>query len=369
MKILYVATLSNTINAFLIRHIHFLIDKGYSVDIACSVEKEVHKDLVEMGCKVHDIPFTRSPLTLGNVKAYKELKKILLNENYDIIHTHTPVASLITRLVSNNVPKTRVFYTAHGFHFHKTAPLKNWVIYYPMEKLLARRTDSIITINKEDYNRALSNLKSKRVTYMPGVGVNETKVNISEVDVQEKKKDIQLKDNSFVLVSVGEVNDNKNQEVIIKAVSKLNNKNIFYLICGTGSKLQELKSLTEELGLQENVLFLGYRQDVNEILQVSDVFVFPSKREGLGMAAIEAMANRLPLLCSNVHGINDYTFNYYNCLKYSPNDIEGFSFGINYLYNNKELCDRMGKRNQSYAKNYSWENVKPYLSNLYTDNK
>lgn len=367
MKVLYVATLSNTINAFLIKHIRYLIEEGISVDIACHVEKKVHPDLIKMGCKVFDIPFSRSPVSSVNVKAYRQLKSVLNDGEYNIIHTHTPVASLITRLVSKSFPKTRVFYTAHGFHFHDTAPLKNWIVYYPLEKILARSTDTIITINQEDYQRAMSKFtKAKNISYMPGVGVNESKISFKETIKVDKRKELNIDKTSFVLVSVGEINANKNQEVIIRALSQLKNKNIIYLVCGTGNKLEELQQLTVELELQKNVLFLGYRQDVSDILQASDVFVFPSKREGLGMAAIEAMGSGLPLLCSNVHGINDYTSNYYNCLKFSPDDVEGFSFGINYLHNHKELRERMGKRNQSYAKKYYWENVKPYLIDLYT---
>lgn len=368
MKVLYIATLSNTINAFLTRHILYLKENGFSVDIACKVDKEINSSLIDMGCKVYDVSFNRTPLSKKNIKAYKEVEQILEKGKYDIVHTHTPVASLITRLVSGHFPNVKVFYTAHGFHFHKGAPLKNWLIYYPLEKRLSKRTDTIITINSEDYNRARKKFKSaNNIVYMPGVGVNESKISSEEVDKAQKRLEFHIEKESFVLVSVGEVNENKNHEVIIRALSLLNNNNIVYLICGNGSKLEKLQRLVNDLRLQNNVLFLGYREDIIDILKISDVFVFPSKREGLGMAAIEAMGNGLPLLCSNVHGINDYTFNYYNCLKFAPDNITGFSFGINYLYNHKELVERMGKRNQSYAKKYYWENVKPYLSYLYTD--
>ena len=149
MKILYVSTVSGTINSFLIPHIEMLLKLGHQVDIACNVRREISSSLFEKGCRVYNISFSRSPINKTNLKAYKTLKKLVQNEKYDLVHTHTPVASAITRLVCKNIKGTKVFYTAHGFHFHKGAPLKNWLIYYPLEKWLAKYTDTLITINKE----------------------------------------------------------------------------------------------------------------------------------------------------------------------------------------------------------------------------
>ncbi|NMR89581.1 glycosyltransferase, partial [Vibrio parahaemolyticus] len=144
-------TISNTTNAFLIPHIKMLIDKGHKVDVAFNIEQEVKPEINDMGCKIHQLPLQRSPLKVDNLRAYRMLKDIIISEEYDLVHTHTPVASAIVRLVCKNLNNVRVFYTAHGFHFYEGAPLKNWLLYYPIEKWLSKYTDCLITINEEDY--------------------------------------------------------------------------------------------------------------------------------------------------------------------------------------------------------------------------
>ena len=189
MKILYVTTISNTMG-FFTSHINMLLDKGHTVDMACNLVKPINSQLIERGCKIYQMDFSRTPLNRTNYKAYKDLKKLILEEKYDLVHTHTPVASAITRLVCKNIKGTKVFYTAHGFHFHKGAPIKNWLIYYPLEKWLAKYTDTLITINKEDYERAKSKFKAKRVEYIPGVGLDIDKFNsqYAPVDVVSRPR-------------------------------------------------------------------------------------------------------------------------------------------------------------------------------------
>ena len=234
MKILYVTTISDTVNSFLIPHIKMLVDLGNQVDVAFNINQEVRPEIIDMGCKIHILDFQRSPININNYVAYKKLKKIIRNEKYELVHTHTPVASAIVRLACKNVKDIKVFYTAHGFHFFKGAPLKNWLIYYTVEKWLSRYTDVIITINKEDYKRAKKSFKAKKVEYVPGVGLDITRFQSLSTDKYKKRNEIGIPENSFVILSVGELNKNKNHEIIIKAIYKLQNKNIQYIICGVG---------------------------------------------------------------------------------------------------------------------------------------
>lgn len=151
MKILYVTTISNTVNAFLIPHIKFLIEKGNEVGIAFNKVQEINHELVDMGCNIHQVEFQRTPFHKDNITAFKQIKKIIKDENYELVHVHTPVASFLTRFACRNMKNSKVLYTAHGFHFFNGAPKINWVIYYMLEKIAARWTDVIITMNDEDY--------------------------------------------------------------------------------------------------------------------------------------------------------------------------------------------------------------------------
>ena len=367
MKILYVTTISNTINAFLIPHIELLISQGHQVDIACNIDKDINEDLIKKGCNIFDIEFQRSPFTRENWTALKKIKKLIKTRKYDIVHTHTPVASTCVRLACKNIKNVKIIYTAHGFHFFRGAPLRNWLIYFPIEKYLARYTDVLITINKEDYKIAKKSLNAKNIEYIPGVGIDIQKFNSVILNKPLIRKEIELPEEAFVILSVGELNKNKNHETIIKALEKINNPNIYYIICGHGKLENYLKKLAEKLSVDKNIRFLGYRNDIAQICAISDIFAFPSKREGLGLAAIEAMASGLPLVTSNVHGILDYSINGktgYNC---GSEDVDGFVFSIKELMANNVTRKEMGLSNIEIAKRFDVENIKNKISKLYNE--
>lgn len=365
MKILYVSTLSNTVNAFMIPHIKLLIEQGHHVDVACNIDRDISPSLTDRGCEVFDIEFQRSPISKHNYVAYKKLKRLIQEKKYEIVHTHTPVASMCVRLACKNMKNVRVMYTAHGFHFFKGAPLKNWLFYFPIEYWLSRYTDVLITINKEDYERANRVFKAKSVKYIPGVGLDTKEISQVIVDRLVKRRELDVDENSFIILSVGELNKNKNHETVIKAVAKLNNPNVFFIICGQGALEGYLRNLSKKLGVENQVKLLGYRKDIAGICKAADVFAFPSKREGLGMAALEAMASGLPIITSNIHGIVDYSINGVTGYSYSPMDVYGFAEGFSLLDNNLEERLRIGNANLEYVKRFNLSNVLENLSDIY----
>lgn len=365
MKILYVTTISNTVNAFLIPHIKMLIDEGHQVDVAFNIEQEIKPEIYEMGCKIHQLPLQRSPLKKDNFRAYKILKKIIISEGYDLVHTHTPIASAIVRLVCRSLNNVRVFYTAHGFHFFKGAPIVNWFIYYPVEKWLARYTDTLITINKEDYSRAKRKFKAKRVEYVPGVGIDLKKFNTVKVDRDLKRSQLGLPKEAFVVLSVGELNKNKNHEVIIRAIAKIDNPDIHYIVCGEGPLKGYLIDLSEDLGIKNRVHLLGFRKDIAEICKVSDLFTFPSYREGLSVALMEAMANGLPVVCSDIRGNSDLIEDGKGGYLVEPSDVEGFAKYIKELIEDSRLKSELGGFNLEKIEHYSIENVLCEMEEIY----
>ena len=357
MKILYVTTISNTVNAFLIPHIEMLINEGYDVDVAFNVEHEVKPEIYKMGCKIYSIPFQRSPLSKGNLRAYKNLRKLIVTEGYDLVHTHTPVASAIVRLVCKNLNSVRVFYTAHGFHFYKGAPFLNWLVYYPVEKYLAKYTDVIITINKEDFDRAKRKFKAKKIEYMPGVGIELEKIFDLKVDKKLKRKEIGVPKEAFVILSVGEINKNKNHEKMIRALANTHNPDIHYVICGEGVLKNRLLELAKKLKIQNRVHFLGFRNDVMDIYKTVDLFVFPSYREGLSVALMEAMASGLPCVVSNIRGNSDLIENEKGGFLVDPSDVNEFSNMISKYIENFHLLRTHGNFNKNKIKDFSISNV------------
>ena len=307
-KVLFTATVVKThINVFHLPYLKWFKEQGYEVHVAAKNDF-VNEPCIIPNCdKFYDINFTRFPFSKANIKAYKQLKKIITENNYDIIHCHTPVAGVLARLAARNCKKTTVIYTAHGFHFFKGAPLLNWLIYYPVERFCARFTDKLITINKEDYERAqhFKLRKNGKVYYVSGVGIDIEKIRNTKVDVQQKKKELGIPENVPVLLSVGELIKRKNHETVLKALSRLRSYGFVYLICGRGELLEYLQELVKKLALADKVNFLGFRKDIAEICQTADLFIFPSYQEGLPVALMEAMAAGLPVIASNVRGNRD----------------------------------------------------------------
>ena len=367
MKILYITTIGGTMNFFK-TFIKALVTEGHTVDIACNDSKSKVPDFFyELGCKAHSIQVSRSPLNKGNIKAISQIKKLVKDNKYDIVHCHTPIAAMCTRLACRKVRKsgTKVFYTAHGFHFYKGAPKLNWMIYYPIEKFCSHFTDKLLTINSEDYELAKTKFKAKEISYVPGVGVDLSKFENVSVDKAAKKREIGVPVDAKLLLSVGELNENKNHQIIIKALAKLNDTNIHYAIAGIGDKKEHLLELAKELGVEKQVHLLGFRKDIPELNYASDVFCFPSYREGLGLSSIEAMSCGLPIVTSNVHGINDYSQDGVTGYKCAPTDIDGFAKAIRDLIDNSELSAKMGEYNKKYAKKYEMAVIIQMMMGVY----
>lgn len=319
-KVLFVATVVKThIMEFHVPYLQMFKDEGWETAVAARNDYENPEDCVIPYCdRYYDIPFGRNPLKPSNLRAYRELKKVIEEENYDIIHCHTPVGGMLGRFAARHARRhgTKVIYTAHGFHFFKGAPLLNWLVYYPAERWMAHYTDDLITINKEDYNRAKS-FKAKRVHYIPGVGIDLTRFaplsDVSERErlKEEKRREFMVKPEDYVVLSVGELIRRKNHEVVIRAIAQIKRESeetynrVQYLICGRGVLEQELKQLAKELKVEEHIHFLGYRRDICEICHASDLFVFMSFQEGLPVALMEAMACGLPVVCSAIRGNED----------------------------------------------------------------
>ena len=344
-KILIVASVGSFVNSFLKEHVRLLQEFKYEVHFAANMKYEREGLYDELGLIVHHVEIQRGPFSSRNIIAYKQLKEIILREGFSIVHCHTPIGGVLGRIAAYKTNVKKVIYLAHGFHFYKGCPLQNRLIYENIEKLMARYTDVLITINQEDF-KAASKFKLKergKVFYIPGVGLDINKIQSVKIDIKKKKDELNIKPDQVVVLSVGELNENKNHSVILNALSQVHNIDFVYLICGTGPFLSKLINLSKKLKITHKVKFLGYRKDVYEIYKIADVFCFPSKREGLGMAALEAMACGVPIISSNVQGICDYSINGVTGFQYSPKDVAGFANGIQEIIENKSLRNRMKK--------------------------
>ena len=371
MRILYITTIGSTMDFFtgLIKE---LVDSGHTVDIACNdTFSPVNRFYTDIGCRVHTISCSRSPLKRDNISAIKQIRALVNQTHYDIVHCHTPIAAACARIACRKVRKaaTKVYYTAHGFHFYKGAPLFNWLLYYPIEKLCSYMTDKIITINSEDFTFAKKHFKPACIEYVPGVGVDIPKFADTQTDKVKKRLETGISDDSFVLISVGELNKNKNHETILRALALINNPSVHYLIAGKGELHDYLKELADTLGIGNRVHLLGFRDDIAELYKASDVCVFPSIREGLGLAAIEAMACGLPLIVSDNRGSRDFAKNNENALVCPAFDVQAFSEAIKRLSSDNQLYLNMANTNIVLAQKFSSDIVNKRMVQLYTNQR
>ena len=334
-RILYVTTVSSTVNAFLVPHIRMLIENGYKVDCAFSINKPLDNSLVKLGVNQYEIPFSRNPLGVGNVKAFNELLEIQRRNEYDIIHVHTPIAALYGRLLKLKFPSLRTIYTAHGYHFLKGGSKLGWLLYYPIEKVMAKFTDVIININKEDYEITKKKLRPKKCYLLNGVGLDLRKYKkLSDKEISEKKKELGLSDSDFVILMIAELNKNKNHIQLINAMGILNKDypNIKVLCIGDGDMIDILNKQITAKKLQNNIFMLGYRYDVNKLINISDIGVLLSYREGLPRNIMEFMACGRKIVATDIRGCRDLVCNESVGTLVDVGDYEGTAKAIEKYY-------------------------------------
>lgn len=353
---------------FMVPHIRYLAENGFSVELACSVvgdRLQDVKDAVGDVAKIHTLRLQRSPFSPNNLKGYKDLKNLLKENTYDIIWTNEPVMGVMTRFAARKARKngTKVLYMAHGFHFFKGAPLLNWLMWAPTEIIMSRFNDVLVTINWEDYNWAKKHTYAPIIKHIDGIGVDFSNRE-GVISRKEKRAQLNISDDDILVLSVGELQKRKNHQAIIRAIAKLNNPNIKYAICGQGELEKYLKNLVTSLKLDSQVFFLGYRQDIPEIMSACDIFAHPSIREGLGLASLEAMASGLPLVTSNVQGVPDYVENGVTGYMCSPMDVEAYAENLNKLTTDKALRDTIGTTNITYVQKYRVEVIEPVIKGI-----
>ena len=279
---------------------------GWQVDYASANEEKIHD-----ADQVFTVDFARNPLRFDkHIKAYRQLKKIIADGDYEAIHTHTPVGSIVTRMAARSARKkgVKVIYTCHGFHFYNGAPKSYWTLWYRAEKKMAKDTDLLITINREDYKRASEDFACP-VKMIAGVGIDTKKFTTSHSQKQKKdlREELKLSVDDFVICYVAEFIDRKNHQMLLEALAPImrKNKKLKLVLLGKGVLLDKMKELASDLDIKDQVLFLGYRNDVYNVLQCGNLCVATSKNEGLGLGVLEAVLCGCPILISDNRGHRD----------------------------------------------------------------
>ena len=369
MKMLYTVNLAKRLNHFS----HSSMLAALSLDISFHIasrfsyanEAERRQDEERWDINIHQVDFCRNPLHPGNLKAWRQLEALQSKEQFDIIHSNTPVGGLLGRLLARKHRIRPVLYTAHGFHFYKGAPLKNWLLFFPVEWLCAHWTDVLITMNTEDYQFAMKHMPAKRVVYTHGVGIDTKKfVPLSPEERAGKRAEMGIEEDDILLLSVGELLPNKNHARVLRALAKIHNPRIKYMIAGQGNQQVILEKMISDLQLKSQVQLLGFRDDVSALCSAADAFVFPSFREGLSVALMEAMACGLPAIASRIRGNVDLIDEGNGGYLIDPRDADDIAQAIKDLAANPD-APAMGQYNRNKVKDFDLETVTEELRQIY----
>ena len=377
-NVMMVASVASMIDLFNEENINILQSLGYKVHVMTNFEngsitsnervQEFRGELDEKGVCATHVPIPRSLFKAKSIiESYKMIKKEVMSKDYEIVHCHSPIGGVVCRMACRKARKKglRVLYTAHGFHFYKGAPLLNWLIYYPVEKFCSYFTDVLITINKEDYNFAKKNLNAKKVCYVPGIGIDTEKFSFNSSARSEKRSELGLSDDDILILSVGELNENKNHQVVIKALAKSGNKNIHYAIAGRGEKHDFLINLANELGVSERVHLLGYRTDIDKLYSAADICCIASIREGLVVAALEGISCGVPLVSSKCRGTVDYAVDGENAFLCNWNSADEFAHAIDRLAEDKALREKLSIESVQTAQRFDKSVVSKIMNDIY----
>ncbi len=369
-KILLIATVQSHICQFHKPLVEVLKKHGYEVHVAARnnlAEKNGLKlDFVD---QIYDLPFARSPKSTDNITAYKQLKKVLDENDYEVIHCNTPMGGIVTRLAARKARKSgaRVFYTAHGFHFYNGAPKKNWLVFYPIEKFFSRLTDTLITITHEDY--ALASKKFHcRVEHIHGVGVDDQRYYpVSEEEQKKLREELGFTEDQRILLCIGELLPNKNQSMAIRMMKEVIEAvpNTVLLIAGNGPERERLEKEIEECGYGDHIRMLGYCTCLEKYQRITDVLVACSRREGLPLNLVEAMLNRNPVVASVNRGHRELVKDGETGYLVPVDDDHQMAEHVIRLLTDDRLAAEIGQKAYDYAKSYTFTNVKKELEQIY----
>lgn len=371
MRVLFVATVRSHVGQFHMPFIKRLKELGCTVEAAYKDNSADKKGLdTSIIDREYDIPFSRSPYSLDNIKAYKVLKKILEENDYDAVHCHTPMGAVVTRLAAKSLRKKglKVIYTAHGFHFYKGASKKNWLLFYPVEKLLSKFTDCLITINKEDYALAKNDFNAKMTLYVPGVGVDLSEFAPKTNELKsELRKEYGYDENDFILIYPADFCERKNQMMLLKALKIVTekHKNVKLLCPGLQTYMAECEHYCKNNGLTDNVEFLGYRRDIYKLDALADVSVSSSRQEGLPINLIEAMALGNPIIATDVRGNNDLVEDDKNGYLIELDDSQAMADKIIELIENTSKIYELGAESLKLVNQYDVDSVLDNMVGIY----
>ena len=314
----------------------------WDVYVATNTDKEI------VGAKKINLNMTRNPFSIKNCKAVWKLTKNLKQNKYKLIHTHTPVGSVVTRLAHKfSRTNAKLIYTCHGFHFYKGCPFYYWMIFYPIERYLMKYTDLLLVMNKEDYNFTKKHFKNVKVKYINGVGFNKERISekTAQAEIENTYKKYGLNKEDFIVIYIAEYSKRKRQIQLIEELAKtdIKNQNIKILLIGDDILNGEVQREIEKRGLENAIKTIEFTDQINKFLDVANVVISASRQEGLPLNILEAIYKKKIIIATDCRGNRDLICEGKN--GFLVNDLSEIYDKIKYVksnYNNLQECYNPG---------------------------
>ena len=373
-SLLIITTIPATIRAFLLPFADRFRERGWRVDaMACGISDNA--ECLQAFERVWDVEWSRNPLDVRNfLVAPRVIREVVKTEQYDLIHVHTPVAAFVARYALKDLKKQRKFhviYTAHGFHFHPLGkPLKN-AVFLKLEQLAGPWTDYLVTINREDESAAkrYKILPPERVRYMPGIGVDIDRYSpdaVSKADVEQVRHEMGLNGQNQLFLSAIEFIPRKHPQDVLKAFAKLARPDVHLAFAGDGPILAEMQQLASDLGVKNQVHFLGHRRDVPTLMRASVATLLASEQEGLPRSIMESLSLEVPAIGTDIRGTRDLLEG--GCgLLVKLGDIDGLAQAMAWVLDRPVAAREMAQRGRKSILAYELQNILKQYEALYAE--
>jgi glycosyltransferase involved in cell wall biosynthesis len=302
-------------------------------------------------------------------KYLKYLQILYDSEKYDLVHTHGGVAGFYGRTLKKHNPQLKCVHTIHGIHYLNSGSLFRKNLSKTIEQYLVQFTDKTICETHNDYLIAVKNkIADKDNTVIIPNGINISKfINLKRNF--RLMNELGLNEHNFVIGNISRFDEQKNQQLILQAAYFLVKKypQMRFVLVGDGRCLQRMKTLARESNIEEFVIFSGEKTNLPDYYSIFDLFVFPSFWEGMPFVLLEAMASRLPIICSSIRNLLEVVKPYYSALPVDPRDMEDLFQKISVLYQDKELRETIAQNAMIDSTQYDESEIVPKVAEVYQE--
>lgn len=347
IKVLHFATNDFVVHKLLADKIGYLCMYGYDIIFASSAGR-YGKAITDNGHTFHHIDISKKIEPLKDLVSIYKTYKYLRREKFTIIHTHNAKAGFIGRVAAKLAGVPIIIHTSHGVPFYEGQNRRRYNLYLLLEKLACRLSDYVLSQNYEGIRiMEKHGFRPKYGTGYEGNGVDVQKMAriLNDFDARQKRSELDIDENRIIIGYYARFDPVKNHTFFLDALKKVVEKypHVLCLMAGEGTREKQIKEYAKSLGLEQNVRFLGLREDIFEIINATDIVVLASEKEGIPRVLMEAMFFKKPVVSTDVLGTRELVENKKTGFLAEHGNVAELSEHIRRLVEDRSLRIRMGE--------------------------